>query len=159
MAVPFNLEPGRYAGSDVLWFNRGHKILNPWPRDPGPGWHGYCDNRVDRILVSDHGTVLINILQPDPCFENDSETDERIRICRKDGRLPEYSIEHGHRIRSWGDNSLMGQLLSCRTDGNEIEMLVEDCGKFYLRSGAQPSVMTPKEVSRMEPRNWWLPYV
>ena len=45
--------------------------------------------------------------------------------------------------RGWSDMSLTGNLIWSRVDNDSIELFVENCGKFYLRKGAQPTSTEP----------------
>lgn len=109
---------GRYASHALSWFYRGEKVLSldcpfpcKWERNDFREQFRYEDEKMLVLDVQEDGYVHVLILR-DP---------------RK--------VEPGD-DRVWG---LMGKLLQCRTDGFLTEVLVKDCGKFYIQSSAEPS--------------------
>lgn len=112
------IQVGRYASHALSWFYRGERVLPldcPFPckreRLEYGGQFRYEREKMLVLDVQEDGYVHV--------------------LIRRDPRTREPGDD-----RVWG---LMGKLLQCRTDGTLTEALVEDCGKFYIKNGAEPS--------------------
>lgn len=109
---------GTYPSDCLLWFYRGHKPDVPFG---SPDVHGrYLDCRMEFLRIQPDGQVYIKIWQPS------DHPDEGV------------SDYEGKVLWGFEPMDLMGGLVQCRRQGGVIELLVEHCGKFYMRADAAP---------------------
>lgn len=120
--------PGVYTKPNLLWFYRGQKLDAPFGNQFDNG--DYFDHRMDYLRVYPEGDVFIKIWRP----EDDPN------VGGQDGS---GNIQWG-----WSDMSLAGKLIQCREQDDVMELVVEDCGKFYMRRDAQPTTPTPPTTPR-----------
>lgn len=106
--------PGTYHGDEeLLWFYRGSILGIPFgSRDTHTD---YLNHKMEYLRIQTDGNVFIKIWQPS---EHPYDSDEP---------------------KGWTDMSLLGKLVQCRKQGDVMELVVEGCGKFYLRHDAKPS--------------------
>jgi hypothetical protein len=109
--VSHSILPGVYQGRDLLRFSRNHTPNAPFGSKREDLRYVRCS--MDFLLLHPTGNVVVRIWKP-------------ARECRWGAY-------------EWQNVNLEGKLVQCRRQGAEVELLLENCGKFFIRSGARPT--------------------